>query len=278
VPAVRKRRAAFGAGLPCLQQRCGLSERPARRDRRGKSGAGRSGRRRRRGCRGARGRGRAQILRGGGWIEQCGDESTAGRPALMAQQQQPAVYLLPPASAVRRTPPTRLGLGSARISAENTVSPNFYNELSYGALSLDSFGMEYYGPYCVVLNEQLIAHRASVFEENPFEFNRRHSVISGQMPPAGHRAPWARRDQLAVGKLAAKITSGMRDADFPDVLIEPRRAEADCDFIEVHIYGPIHKAAIKHVTGPVPTMRPDRAIWNQVKRKLKDLGADWDKH
>lgn len=165
-----------------------------------------------------------------------------------------------------------------RTSAENTVSPNFYSQLSFGALSLDSLGMSYYGPYCVVLKDDLIKHRTSVFEENPFEFNRKHAIISGQMPPAGYRAPWIHRDKLAVSKLATKISRGMSDNDFPNVLIEPRRADADCDFIEVHVYGPIHHAAIETVSGPIPKARPDRAIWDQVKRKLKGLGADWDEY
>ena len=165
-----------------------------------------------------------------------------------------------------------------RTSAENTVSPNFYSQLSFGALSLDSLGMSYYGPYCVVLKDDLIAHRASVFEENPFEFNRRHAIISGQVPPAGYRAPWIYRDKLAVSKLANKISSGMSDSDFPNILVEPRRADPDCDFIEVHVYGPIHHAAIDHVSGPIPKARPDRAIWDQVKRKLRGLGANWDEY
>jgi hypothetical protein len=165
-----------------------------------------------------------------------------------------------------------------RTSAENTISPNFYSQLSLAALSLDSLGMSYYGPYCVVLKNDLIAHRASVFEENPFEFNRKHAIISGQMPPAGYRAPWIHRDKLAVSKLAAKVSSGMSDSDFPNVLIEPRRDQWDCDFIEVHMYGPIHHAAIEHVSGPIPRARADRAIWNQVKRKLKDIDANWDEY
>lgn len=165
-----------------------------------------------------------------------------------------------------------------RTSAENTISPNFYSSLSFAALSLDKIGMDYYGPYCVVLKDDLIAHRASVFEENPFVFNRKHAIISGQMPPVGYRAPWAHRSKLAVSKLAARIVPGMFDTDFQNVLMEPRRAEPDCDYIEVHVYGPIHHAAIEHVSGPIPRARPDRAIWNQVKRKLKDLGANWNEY
>jgi hypothetical protein len=165
-----------------------------------------------------------------------------------------------------------------RISAENTISPNFFEHLSCGALSLDLTGLDYYGPYCVVLKEDLISHRASVFEENPFDFNRKHGVISGQPPPRGYRASWGRRAQLAVSKLNAKVKSGMGDVDFPDILMERRRNEPDCDFIEVHIYGPIHYAAIERVSGPIPRERSEKAIWKQVKRKLTTLGAQWDEY
>jgi hypothetical protein len=165
-----------------------------------------------------------------------------------------------------------------RTSAENTINPNYFSNLSFGALSLDAVGMEYYGPYCVALRDDLIAHRTTVFEENPFEFNRKHSVISGQMPPPGYRAPWMQRGKLAVSKLGVKILSGMTDADFSDVLLEPRRTKSDCDFIEVHVYGPIHHAAIEHVSGPVPKARADNVIWKDVKRKLRAIGASWDEH
>jgi hypothetical protein len=58
--------------------------------------------------------------------------------------------------------------------------------------------------------------------------------------------------------------------------MEPRREDPDCDFIEVHIFGPIHSAAIEHVRGPIPPEPADRALWNQAKRKLDSIGATWD--
>jgi hypothetical protein len=57
--------------------------------------------------------------------------------------------------------------------------------------------------------------------------------------------------------------------------MEPRRDKPDCDYIEVHIYGPLHCAAIQSVRGPVPKDRADRVLWQQVKRKLGKLGASW---
>jgi hypothetical protein len=165
-----------------------------------------------------------------------------------------------------------------RTSAENTINPIFFSHLSYGALALDELGMSYYGPYCITLAEKMIGHRASVFEENPFEFNRRHAIISGQSAPHGYRAPWGSRSDLATSKLGHRISHGMRATSFPDILMEPRRSDSTCDFIEVHIFGPIHAAAIQSVRGPVPERRADKALWNQVKRKLDELGTCWSEY
>jgi hypothetical protein len=163
-----------------------------------------------------------------------------------------------------------------RISAENTVNPIYFDQLNFAALSLDRTGLTHYGQYCVILKDNLIAHRSSVFEENPFIFCRRHSIISGQPAPVGYRATWADRPHLAVAKLGGKIGSGTLTSSFPDILMEPLRGDPNCDFIEVHVFGPIHIAAIEHVRGPRPAEAADRALWKQAKRKLKSLGATWD--
>lgn len=163
-----------------------------------------------------------------------------------------------------------------RISAENTVNPHYFSELNFAALTLDKVGLIYYGAYSVLLKTELIAPRATVFEENPFEFNRKHAVISGQCCPPGYRAIWESRGDLAVAKLQPKITATTSGADFPGIIMERRTHDADCDFIEVHIYGSIHQRVIKHVSGPIPKDREDRAIWRQIKRKLEALGASWD--
>ncbi|WP_148667242.1 hypothetical protein [Bradyrhizobium amphicarpaeae] len=160
-----------------------------------------------------------------------------------------------------------------RIAAENTVNPIYFTELKFAALSLDQRGLTYYGAYCVVLREQLIQDRASVFEENPFVFNPKHHVFSSQQPPLGYRATWLQRGMLAEAKLAHKISPATRENDFITILMGANRDDADCDFIEVHIYGMLHKRAIERVVGPNPTDQYDRAIWNDCKRKLKSLGA-----
>ena len=133
--------------------------------------------------------------------------------------------------------------------------------------------MEYYGPYSIVLLEISIEDRASVFEENPFLFNKRHNVIAGTSPPPGYRAPWRQRADVAVAKLHGKLTAGMTAPDFTNILMEQRRDQADCDFVEVHVFGPINRAGIAKVSGPKPKRPADVVLWNKAKRSLRSLGA-----
>lgn len=160
-----------------------------------------------------------------------------------------------------------------RSAAEATINPYCYQELNYAALTLDGHGMTYYGPYTVVLKEITIEDRASVFEENPFLFNQRHHVVAGTSPPQGYRASWPNRGKVAGAKLHSKLASGMDAAVFGTVLMEDRRSESDCDFVEVHIYGPVNRAGLAAVKGPRPTRAADRVIWANAKRALGKLGV-----
>jgi hypothetical protein len=170
--------------------------------------------------------------------------------------------------------PNGSGWDDQRGAAEATINPIFYRDLNVAALTLDGEGTTYYGEYSVLLRSVTIEGRSSVFEENPFIFNGRHHVVSGRQPPAGYRAPWNARESLCVAKLGARLTSGMTDADFARLVLGPDRTSDTCDFVEVHIYGPINRMAIARVSGPEPTEQPDRLLWRQVTRRLKELGAD----
>jgi len=165
----------------------------------------------------------------------------------------------------------RQAAGGRRQAAEAAINPFYYEELNFAALTLDGRGMFYYGPYSVILKSLNIEDRASVFDRNPFSFLRTHRVIGGQSPPSGYRASWKDRARVAVAKLHPHISPGR---DFPDILMEKRRGEADCDFVEVHVFGVINRVAIERIVGPQPSKRADRAIWKQIVRKANELGAE----
>lgn len=160
-----------------------------------------------------------------------------------------------------------------RGAAEELINPYIHEELNLAALTLDGIGMPYYGDYSVVLRSATIEDRSTVFEENPFKFNERHHVVGTRPPPAGYRAPWEDRSLLAKAKLHSRIETNTPEDAFPDILMGNPRGEPDCDFIEVQIYGSLHRAVIGEVRGPVPKSRQDRAIWKSVAARLRKSGA-----
>lgn len=166
--------------------------------------------------------------------------------------------------------PTETEWDQQRGAAESAINPYYYQDLNFAALMLDGSGMFYYGPYSVTLKTHTIDDRASVFEQNPFYFCKTHHVVAGQAPPPGYRASWNERGRLAVAKLQPKVSLG---CNFADIVMEPRRGASDCDFVEVHIFGAIHRQGIKRIVGPEPAKRADRAVWKQIVRKARELGV-----
>ena len=81
--------------------------------------------------------------------------------------------------------PTETEWDQNRQAAEAAINPYDYEELNFAALTLDGRGMIYYGPYSVIFKSLAIAHRASVFDSNPFDFCKTHHVVAGHLlPPA----------------------------------------------------------------------------------------------
>ncbi|HEX8448988.1 MAG TPA: zinc ribbon domain-containing protein [Allosphingosinicella sp.] len=160
-----------------------------------------------------------------------------------------------------------------RISAENTISPTFADQLVIGALTVDGRGMDYYGGYSVLVREEAIRTRATVFWENPFEFNKRMKIVSGQDPPEGYRAVWGERHRLASAKLSERLTKGADDGDLAKLMMGPDRSARDCDFIEVHVWQDIHADAIRAVVPPDTIAEADRSEWEHLREKLVKKGA-----
>jgi hypothetical protein len=123
------------------------------------------------------------------------------------------------------------------------------------------------------LKELHIANRATVFEENPFVFCERHRVIAGRRAPLGFRATWAARDELAMAKLVDKLNTATEPKDYPSILLDQATSRADADFIECHIYGPIHPNSLERVVGPKPKARHDQIIWRSVSNALRKSGV-----
>lgn len=158
-----------------------------------------------------------------------------------------------------------------RSSIDEAFFPYFSKEIVFASLSLNERGTSKYGEYNIILNEKMIKDRATVFEENTYLFCKKHHIALGSDIPKGYRAIWDEREKCGVAKLHHKLSNGTTMEKFPEILLSSVGSDED-DFIEVHVYGGIHRSAIEKIIGPKPTKR-ERAIFSSIENKLKEIGA-----
>lgn len=118
----------------------------------------------------------------------------------------------------------------------------------FASLTLNGQGLPHYGDCSLLLREDMIAHRATAFEENSVMFMSRHNIhAKGDYEvPCGHRASWAERAKLAAIK--ARRHKSLSPAAFPDELQRAGANEKKDVFIEIHIWGSLTIRSIRKVT------------------------------
>ena len=158
-----------------------------------------------------------------------------------------------------------------RQSIDTLLFPYYAENIRFGALSIDRTGISRYGNWSMVLKESAIRDRATVFEENSIMFIKRHRIVPGDPIPLGCRATWTNRSALTTAKLTKRLASTTTRSEFPKLLADSNNTNPD--FIEVHIYGPIHRRAIEHLSGPEPRHKADKVLHRSVGRKAKEIGA-----
>ena len=117
----------------------------------------------------------------------------------------------------------------------------FEGEIRHAALTVDGKGLFSYGDCCMVLADNMIAHRTSVFEENSVTFMIQNDITfdGSDDLPKGFRAIWAERNRLCIAKLAHKLSTSTKRSDYPSILVHQGKTRADDSFVEAHIFGPI---------------------------------------
>src|SRR5258708_40186632 len=102
-------------------------------------------------------------------------------------------------------------------------------EIRFAALTLDGEGLTNYGNCSIVLKEEMIVHRASVFHENSVMFMKHRDIriTDAHDLPRGYRAPWNQRHQIGVAKLGGHLQAGTTPTQFPKLLLKPGTPETD---------------------------------------------------
>jgi len=164
-----------------------------------------------------------------------------------------------------------------RRVADDVLFPHYQDKIRFLALTLNGIGATRFGNCSVVLKQAAIQDRATVFEENSVLFAEKHDLGARRhRAPAGFRATWSRRDQLAAAKLEGELRPDTELDAFPGVMMKEGATWEDDQFIEVHIYGPLHRKSIARVTVDRPKRRADIGILQDLKRVLRPLGPSVD--
>lgn len=162
--------------------------------------------------------------------------------------------------------PEKTKVDRERLLADDLLFPFYKDKIKFAALSLDGMGVTSYGTCSMVLKDLAIADRSTVFEENSLDFCKSRKLGFGNPVPPGYRAVWDQRDLLGCAKLHPRLEEKTDDASFVTVL------RSGGDFIEVHIYGRLHRGSFERIVVRKPLDGPDRVLLNCIKRVISEGG------
>jgi hypothetical protein len=179
-------------------------------------------------------------------------------------------------SAGTRTPGTPEN-DRQRTAVDGILFGSWGSEIAFAALSLDGRGLGSYGPITIELKELAISERASVLEENSWDFVRHHKIVPGDEIPKGYQAPWKERREVGTAKLASRIDAATTSADHPRLVLFSDGVNRDKDqFIEVHIYGPFNCHAIQRITVlERPKDEGEQKRLENIKKMATTKGIVW---
>ncbi|HXU30658.1 MAG TPA: hypothetical protein VN851_08795 [Thermoanaerobaculia bacterium] len=152
-----------------------------------------------------------------------------------------------------------------RRIADEALFPGYKESIRFAALTLDGEGVASYGGdepdgFCfLVLRSEMIAQRATVFEDNSTLVYERH----GSPLPPGLRAAWEDRGKLAVAKLSDSFTADTLEERFPGILLQQASTSEGERFVEVHIWGPMSVRTVERVL-----LKPQRSLRKAFVREL----------
>lgn len=150
-----------------------------------------------------------------------------------------------------------------RLIGDDLLFPYYRDQIRFAALSLDGIGTTRYGSCSMVLKNLAINERATVFEGNSYEFCRSRELGFGKPVPPGYRAVWEERDLLGCAKLYSRLKASTAASAFPKILNSGK------DFIEVHIYGPLHRRSLERIVLKRPAKREDEVLLKAIRGIVK---------
>jgi hypothetical protein len=160
-----------------------------------------------------------------------------------------------------------------RRGVDAALFGSYGRRVSYAALSLDGRGLTSYGPVTLELTDVSVVARASVLEENSYDFTARHRAGGAPGAPHGFRAPWPTRHLVALAKLGGRVEAGADETAFARLLMQPATRRSDDQFIEVHVWEGFDLRAVRRVRMPArPSPEATAAELESLREVLRNRG------
>jgi len=121
-----------------------------------------------------------------------------------------------------------------RRLADVVAFSGYYRSIHFAALVIDDSWPANYGEAALFFNEDMIAHRTTLFEDNLVLWQAERGKLVEL--PKGYRAVWNDRHLLAVAKVGSKLTASGND--FATLLLANGISTGSDSFIEAHLLGP----------------------------------------
>lgn len=146
-----------------------------------------------------------------------------------------------------KTPSTQKN--SAQRGAVASILFGDYREnIIYGALSIDNYGLSTYGSAHCKLKNEAINKRTTFLECNSYKFVEKNKLKPGDQIPLGYATNWEKKEILVLLKLSEYI---IKNDDINDVLNEilftDKKDRSNDEFVEAHIYGNFVSSSIDSV-------------------------------
>lgn len=160
-----------------------------------------------------------------------------------------------------------------RRGIESTLFGSYGKNIRYAALSIDGNGLNSYGDFTIILADKAIMKRATLLEDNSYQFIRNHRILAGDKIPPGYRAVWNDRHKLAVAKIKMKKVL-TNNRNYANIILSSNGDRQTDEFIEVHIYGKINRESIDAVCGNSVLVDDDVKLM-RIKEYLAKSQKEW---
>lgn len=164
---------------------------------------------------------------------------------------------------------------SGRLAFEHNVNPNYSQKINFCYLDSGNVHLLRYGAFKVRFRRNAVSHRTTFLETNAYYFCHKHKIVDPSTVPRGYRSTWDDLRLLVEAKLGSRVKSGMSDTDLADLLLSEGSVGSPEDFLEAHVYNPLHVSAIESISGTRPSST-GAPILEYVRSVLEPLGVRFE--